>query len=88
MSDARFVVWDPRNSEEVATVDLTLRPVVSDSEDAVLIGIEQAPADDVVIRPEWAGMKLAIQVSPSAVRADPLTAEIVRLASEMKVPVG
>jgi len=84
MSSARIIVYDPATGEELGSEDMFARPILGDDGGKIMLALERDRLDDF----EWGGVKFAIEVSPSAVRADPLTTEIVRLASELKVPVG
>lgn len=86
MSDARLVIWNPRNGQEIGSVELRVKPVVSD-DDRILLSLDPVGGSPFI--PErWAGMDFTIEVSPKAVTAEGLTSEIVDLAKRMGAPVG
>lgn len=86
MSDARLVIWNPRNGQEIGSVELRVKPVVSDDE-RVLLSLD--PVEGSPFIPEhWAGMDYTIEVSPKAVTSEGLTSEIVDLARRMGTAVG
>lgn len=89
MSKARLVVWNPATGDEVASVELRVKPVISgdDADAQIFVGLD--PVEGAPFIPErWVGMDYTIEVSPKAVTSDRLTAEIVDLARRMGVQVG
>jgi len=89
MTDARLVVWNPATGNEVGSIDLRVKPVISgdDQHAQILVGLD--PVEGAPFIPErWVGMDYTIEVSPKAVTSDRLTAEIVDLARRMGVQVG
>lgn len=88
MSDARLIVWDADTGRSVTEIDLYARPVVGDAVDRVVIGLETPHLGSVTILPEWAGMEMSIEVSPSAVTTERIMQDIAAVATLMKVPVG
>jgi len=88
MTDARLIVWNEDTGRSVAEVDLYARPVVGDDVDRVVLALESAVYRSVHILPEWAGLELSIEVSPSAVTGEQIMQDIAAVATRMKVPVG
>lgn len=89
LTDARLVVWNPSTGNEVGSIELRVKPVISGDEPhtQVLVGLDPVEGSPF-IREEWLGMDYTIEVSPKAVTSDRLTSEIVDLARRMGVQVG
>jgi len=87
MSDARLVIWDRSSGEEVDSVELRVKPVISGDDDRVFLALDPTEGSSSI--PErWAGMAFSVEVSPRAVTSDRLTSEIVDLARRMGAQVG
>jgi len=84
--DARLVVFGA-DGETVAEVSMIVRPVVADDEGAVVLAVELQQGG-VMVEPEWVGKEITLEISPSAVTRDRLTAEIIAVAQRFEVPVG
>lgn len=85
--DALLVIYDQETGDVVNTVVLTMRPILADTEDAVVLALE-LPFGGVTVQPEWVGKEIVLEVSPSAATQDRMTAEIVQAARRFEVPVG
>ncbi len=84
--DARLVVFG-EGGETIAEIPMIVRPVVADDEGAVVLAVE-LQRGGVIVEPEWVGNEITLEISPSAVTRDRLTAEIIAVAHRFEVPVG
>jgi len=84
--DARLVVFDEWG-QTVAEIGMIVRPCVADDTEAVVLAVELAQGG-VIVEPEWVGKEIVLELSPSAVTRDRLTAEIIEVARRFEVPVG
>ncbi len=84
--DALLVVFD-ENGATVSEVPMSIRPIVADDGAAVVLAVEEKQGG-VVVKPEWVGMEITLEVSAQAVTRDRLTAEIIETARQFEVPVG
>ena len=87
MSDARLVIWNPSTGNEIGSVELRVKPVISGDDAQVLLSLD--PVEGSPFIPErWVGMDFTIELSPKAVTSDHLTNAIVDLARQVGVQVG
>lgn len=84
--DALLVVFGG-DGETIAEVPMNVRPIVADDERAVVLAVELQQSG-VIVEPEWVGKEITLEISPSAVTRDRLTAEIIEVARRFEVPVG
>lgn len=84
--DAQLIVFG-EEGDTIAYVPMTVRPIVADDSDVVVLAVELQQGG-VIVEPSWVGKEITLEISPSAVTRDRLTAEIIELAHRFGVPVG
>lgn len=85
--DALLTVYDPETGKTVDSVALIVRPIVSDDMTVAVFALELSWGG-VEVMSEWVGKEITLEVSPSAVTRDRMTAEILEVAHRNQVPVG